>query len=119
MTDNIKPIGCRYVGISSTIDYKYQQIIQRLAKYGLRPSGSKSIDKARLHEIELKEAEKENCITSKFLTVTQSEQEKIQAKKKAEKTEDKIDLYQNKMGQELLGQQIMITLDLKDKFKID
>ena len=45
------------------MDYEYMQIIRRLKMYGLSPTGSKSADKARLHEIELREAKKENCVT--------------------------------------------------------
>ena len=119
MTDNIKPISCGYVGISSIIDYEYQQIIRKLAQYGLRPSGSKSADRARLHRIERQQAEKEDCVTHKFLTVSTNEQEKIQEKKKEEKIENNPELNQEKIGQELLGQQIMIAINLKDKFKDD
>ena len=50
--------------------------------YGVTPTGNKSADKALLREIELKLAKLENCVSSKFLTVTRSEQEKIQEKKK-------------------------------------
>ena len=68
------------------IDREEQEILRRLLKYGIRGTGNKSIDKAKLHEIELREAQKENTISSKFLTVGKNEQEKIQDKKKEKKT---------------------------------
>ena len=119
MGEKINPIGCRPLGISSLIDYEYQQIIRKLAQYGLKPSGSKSVDRERLHKVELQEAQKENFVSSKFLTVTTREQEKIQEEKKEKREENNPELYQNKIGQELLGQQIMIAIDLKDKFKTE
>ena len=47
-------------GISG-IDDEYQKIIARLRMYGYEPTGNKSADRAKLHEIELREAKKENC----------------------------------------------------------
>ena len=81
--NNIQPtnISC-LPSIANVIDEEYKRIIRKLAQYGMRPSGSKTTDKMRLHERELQDAQKENCITSKFLTVTKAEQEKIQEKKK-------------------------------------
>ena len=58
----------------------------------------------------------ENCVSSKFLTVTRTEQEKIQEDKK-EKREDinpELNLNSTK-GQEILGQQLMIALEMKKK----
>lgn len=115
MSNDIQPIGCKPFGLRTTIDYEYMQIIRKLAQYGLKPTGSKSTDRARLREIELRQAEKESCVTTKFLTVTTEEQEKIQAKKKEKKAENNPDIYQNKIGQEALGEQIMLAIKLKDK----
>ena len=82
----------------------------------MSPSGSKTIDKMRLHERELQEAQKENGITSKFLTVTKAEQEKIQEKKKAKREENNPELKQNSTkGQEILGEQIMLAIEWKKK----
>ena len=98
------------------MDYEYMQIIRRLKMYGLSPTGSKSADKVRLHEIELREAKKENCVTSKFKTITKGEQEKIQNQKKEKmaQTEQKSnpELMQ---GQTLLGKQIMLAINIKKK----
>lgn len=120
MSNNIRPVDCNCSssGIKSLIDYEYQEIIRKLALYGLRPSGSKSTDRARLHQIELREAEKESCITTKFLTVSTEEQEKIQAKKQEKKDDINPELEQNKLGQEILGEQIFLAIKLKDKLNL-
>jgi len=100
--------------VACSIDYEYQQIIKRLLMYGLKPSGNKSADKARLHEIELREAKKENCITTKFLTVSTQEQQKIQDKKKEKRVEVNPKLYPDSMkGQRILGEQIMLAIKMK------
>ena len=102
----INPLNqCNCSGVSP-YDYEYMQIIRKLAQYGLRPTGSKSSDKIRLHEVELRQAQKENCITSKFLTVSTKEQEKIQEKKQEKKEETNPEIKENPTkGQEILGQQ--------------
>ena len=56
MSENINPINNSFFpSFGCVIDYEYARIIRKLAQYGLKPSGSKSHDKQRLHEIELKE----------------------------------------------------------------
>ena len=98
------------------IDYEYARIIRRLRMYGLTPTGSKSADKQRLHEIEIRLAKQENCTSTKFITVTQNEQEKIQDKKKEKREEVNPELNSNSTnGQEILGQQIMLALNMKKK----
>ena len=119
MTNNIQAISCGGFRITATIDYEYQLIIRHLAQYGLKPSGSKSVDRTRLHKKELEQAEKEDCVSSKFLTVTKAEQEKIQEKKKEKRIETNPELDKKQLGQELLGQQIMIAIEIKDKIKVE
>lgn len=117
MSNNINPINiaCKQ-SIANVIDEEYKRIIRKLQQYGMKPSGSKTTDKMRLHEKELQEAQKENCITSKFLTVTKAEQEKIQEKKKEKKEEINPELNQNSSkGQEILGNQIMLAIEWKNK----
>lgn len=117
MSNNINPINiaCKQ-SISNVIDEEYKRIIRKLQQYGMRPSGSKTTDKMRLHERELQDAQKENCITSKFLTITKAEQEKIQEKKKEEKEEINPESNQNSTkGQEILGNQIMLAIEWKNK----
>lgn len=108
----ISGFGCRIY----KPDAEHERIIKKLQKYGIKTSGSKTLDKEKLHEIELREAQKETSVTSKFLTVSSNEQEEIQEKKKEKRTENAQGVYQEAMkGQELLGQQIMIAIDMKRK----
>lgn len=103
-------------------DSEWQKIINKLWNdFGIRSSGSKSLDKQKLHELELRQAEKESCVTCKFLTVTKTEQEKIQAKKKTKKEENKITPNSDNMkGAEILGQQIFLAIQMKqEQDKID
>ena len=101
--------------ISKKPDHEWQQIIEKLWNvYGIRSSGSKELDKQILHEHELKDAEKETTVTSKFLTVTKAEQEKIIAKKKNKKAEVDKKPKQNDRGAEILGQQIFLAIKMKD-----
>lgn len=117
MTNKINPIcGGGMIRLAAAPDSEHQQIMRRLMAYGVTPTGNKSADKALLREIELKLAKMENCVSSKFLTVTRTEQEKIQEDKK-EKREDinpELNLNSTK-GQEILGQQLMIALEMKKK----
>ena len=116
----VSGIGSFYGGFigSCGIDYEYEQIKKRLEMYGQKPSGNKYADKARLHEIELREAQKENVVTSKFLTVSKSEQEKIQQKKKDKKNENN---QQNNsdttVGAKTLGEQIYLAIQMKKRKK--
>ena len=64
--------------ISSGPDNEHLEIMRRLRAYGVTPTGDKTTDKNKLREIELKKAKEENTVTNKFLTVSTSEQEKIQ-----------------------------------------
>ena len=96
------------------IDREEQEILRRLLKYGIRGTGNKSIDKAKLHEIELREAQKENTISSKFLTVGKNEQEKIQDKKKEKKAETFPEIKQkDAKGAKTLGEQIYLAIQMK------
>ena len=101
--------------IKSKPDSEWQKIINKLWNdFGIRSSGSKSLDKQKLHELELRQAEKESCVTCKFLTVTKAEQEKIQAKKKAKREENKIIPNSDNMkGAEIFGKQIFLAIQMK------
>lgn len=116
---SVNSIGKCSCNVSATIDYEYMRIIKRLAEYGEKPSGSKTSDRIKLHELELREAEKENCITTKFLTVSIKEQEDIQEKKKKKREDINPELKENPtMGQEILGQQLLIAIEMKNNKKI-
>ena len=97
------------------IDEEEKRIMRKLMQYGITPTGRKSTDKVKLHEIEIKQAQMENCVTSKFLTVTRQEQEKIQTKKKEKRVENNPELYQNSTkGQKILGEQIYLAIKMKN-----
>lgn len=117
MSNSINPSYNNFhICIGTSIDYEYKKIIKKLMQYGLRPTGSKAVDKARLHKKELEQAEKEPCVSNKFLTVTKAEQEKIQAKKKEKRIENNPENFQHTMkGQKLLGEQIMLAIEMKKK----
>ena len=119
MTINkIENIGFSSFYISFGIDDEYQKIIARLRMYGYEPTGNKSADRAKLHEIELREAKKENCVTTKSLTVSTNEQEKIQEKKREKKREvrkeNNPELYTDtKEAEKFLGEQIYLAIKMK------
>ena len=70
----------------------------------------------KLHQIEVREAQKEESVTSRFLTVGKGEQEKIQEKKQEKQAIANPQVIQNNMlGQQLLGEQMMIALNIKKK----
>ena len=100
-------------------DEEHRNIMRKLISYGITPTGKKSADIALLREIELKLAKLENCVSGKFLTVSKSEQEKIQKEKKEKRIENNPELGENTMkGQEILGEQLMLAIQMKkDKEK--
>ena len=108
--------GASYFGFIPKPDAEWQRIINKLwQEYGIHSSGSKSLDKQILHEHELREAEKEPAVSNKFLTVTKSEQEKIQDKKKSIKAENGPEENLNySKGAEIFGKQIFIAIKMKN-----
>jgi len=106
-----------YFSVSKAPDAEWKRIILRLwYKYGIRSTGSKSADKQKLHELELKEMEYETATTSKFLTVTKSEQEKILKKKKEKRIENNPEQYKDSnKGAEVLGKQIFLAIQMKQE----
>ena len=106
-----------YFSVSKAPDAEWKRIILRLwYKYGIHSTGSKSADKQKLHELELKEMEYETTVTSKFLTVTKAEQEKILKKKKDKRIENNPELYPNsRKGAEILGKQILLAIQMKQE----
>ena len=66
-------LECSMCVMACAMDEEEKAIMRRLKQYGIKGTGRKSVDKAKLHDIELREAQNENCITNKFLTVTKSE----------------------------------------------
>lgn len=105
------------------IDSEEKEIMKRLMAYGVMPTGNKSIDKAKLRQIEEKKAKEQNLVTGKFLTVSRGEEEKIQERKKERRdlaNPQKIkDKNERQLGADILGQQIYLAIKMKDKKKKD
>ena len=109
-------INSGIINIAHYPDAEHRRIMRKLMAYGYTPTGNKSADTELLRRIELKQAEMENCISSRFLTVSNAEQEKIQEKKNEKRIENSPENYQNTMqGQKLLGEQIMLAIEMKRK----
>ena len=93
-------------------------IMRRLKMYGETPTGIKSKDKARLHQLELQEAQNSDTISSKFLTVSKGEQEKIQKKKRERKIDANPKAYPNSAkGAKILGEQIFQAIKMKKELE--
>lgn len=107
------------------MDAEEKRIAARLRQYGIKPTGDKNTDKAKLREIELREAQKQNTITNKFLTVTKGEQEKIQAQKKELKKQVNPEQFPNsekiqrrkdvEKAEKALGEQLFLAIKMKEK----
>lgn len=92
--------GINGIGMISSgggsIDEEYKRIIAKLLEYGIMPSGSKSTDKAKLHEIEMQKLKTElgsngkgTVNQSKFVTISASEIEQLKEKLQATERENK------------------------------
>ena len=114
-----------YSGIlyqSDNIDDEWFSIIKRLKNYGFNSTGSKSGDYALLRKIEIRQIEQNN-IVSNLLTISSSEQQKIQDDKQKVKGEynnnTDLNLFE---AANLLGTQILLTVKMnnneqKEKYK--
>lgn len=117
MSEKINPINNFYCPRNFSLagpDEEHIRIMRKLMAYGYTPTGKKNADYELLRKIELKLAKLENCVCSKFLTVTKTEQEKIQEKKKEKKLKKNPEASLNTMkGQKILGEQIMLAIQMK------
>lgn len=95
--------------------------MQRLLSYGCTPTGDKATDKARLRRIEEERAKQDNYVSNKYLTVSQSECQRIQDNKKNKKKinnpEKSVDIQDKRQGAKLMGEQIFLAIKMKDKKK--
>ena len=108
-----------------SMDAEEKRIAARLRQYGIKPTGDKNTDKAKLREIELREAKNETGVSNKFLTVTKGEQEKIQAKKKELKKQVNPEQFPNsekiqrrkatEKAEKALGEQLFLAIKMKEK----
>ncbi len=108
-----------------SMDAEEKRIAARLRQYGIKPTGDKNTDKAKLREIELREAKNETGVSNKFLTVTKGEQEKIQAQTKALKKHVTPEQFPNsekiqhrkdvEKAEKALGEQLFLAIKMKEK----
>lgn len=108
-----------------SMDAEEKRIAARLRQYGIKPTGDKNTDKAKLREIELREAKNETGVSNKFLTVTKGEQEKIQAQKKELKKQVNPEQFSNsekiqrrkdvEKAEKALGEQLFLAIKMKEK----
>lgn len=98
-------------------DQEWKRIKERLwNKYGIRSLGSKAADKQKLHELEMKEVEQlaGECDSSKFITVTRAEIEKVKNKRRDKKIEKNPKEYPNtEKGAKILGEQLYLAIRMK------
>ena len=101
------------------IDAEELLIIQKLLAYGVTPTGDKSADREKLHQIEINKAKQLNYVSNEFLTVSSAEQEKIQERKKERRKEiypeEKKEYRENFTGANALGEQIYLAVNMKSK----
>ena len=110
-----------------SMDVEEKRIAARLRQYGIKPTGDKNTDKAKLREIELREAKNETGVSNKFLTVTKGEQEKIQAQKKELKKQVNPEQFPNsekiqrrkdvEKAEKALGEQLFLAIKMKKNEK--
>ena len=114
---NIQNIGFSpSISCCPSVDSEEKEIMRRLMAYGITPTGNKTTDKAKLREIELNKAQNSNFVIPDLLTVSKSEQEQIQKKKKDKRKEiDKLSDKKQLDGLDNLGQQIYLAIQLKKK----
>ena len=103
-------------GISSVPDTEWQRIIHKLwVVYGVRSTGSKTLDRQKLHELELTEVKEKNGeVNSEFLTVTKAEIDKIKEKIKENIIKQNPKEYSDQHGAQILGEQIYIAIQMKN-----
>ena len=98
------------------IDKEEEEILRRLAHYGVKGTMNKSVDRAKLHELEVAEVKKEKSVSSKYLTVSRTEQEKIISKTEEKKEEaNQFVNPEAATGAKALGEQIYLAIQMKKK----
>lgn len=119
--NGITSFSSYHVCTGSGIDAEWER-----KEYGIKSSGSKAADMSKLRDIEMREVKTLTAPSSKFLTITKSEQEKIieqknshkvnKQLKKEEKDEYNSEKYQNtQKAMNTLGEQIYLVIKMKKK----
>ena len=117
--NGITSFSSYHVCSGSGIDAEWERIQRRLKEYGIKSSGSKAADMSKLRDIEMREVKTLTAPSSKFLTITKSEQEKIIEQKNSHKVnkqlkkEEKDENTQKAMH--TIGEQIYLVIKMKKK----
>lgn len=122
--DGIMLFSSVHVCTNSGVDAEWERIMRRLKEYGVKTTGTKSGDWAKLRDIEMQEAKNITVVTGRFLTVTKGEQEKIIARKKEKRQNRQLEnddgsivntekYEQTQKAMTALGQQIYFAIKIK------
>ena len=118
MSDISVNFGGGMIRLPGEIDAEWQAIIRKLKAYGKSSSGNKARDKELLNSIELEKVKQENIPSSKFLTISKSEQEKILETKNEKRAESNPGTYSTQQkGAQILGEQLYLAIQMKNNKK--
>ena len=105
------------LSVALSEDQEWKKIKERLwNKYGIRSLGSKAADKQKLHELEMIEVEQlgGECDSSRFITVTRAEIEKVKNKRRDKNIKkDPKEYPHTEKGAKILGEQIYLAIKMK------
>ena len=101
------------------LDYEYKKILKKLKEYGIPSTGNKEIDRTRLRSKEFEKIQENNCIDPEMITISADEQMKILTEIKKNNFE-KDSKYQQPdfKGQQILGEQLMLAIEMKNQKQI-
>lgn len=122
--DGIMLFSSVHVCTNNGVDAEWERIMRRLKEYGVKTTGTKAGDWAKLRDIEMQEAKNITVVTGRFLTVTKGEQEKIIARKKEKRQNQQVEnddenvvntekYEQTQKAMTALGQQIYFAIKIK------
>lgn len=126
--DGIMGFSSVHVCTNGGVDAEWERIMRRLKEYGVKTTGTKAGDWAKLRDIEMQEAKNITVVTGKFLTVTKSEQEKIIAHKKENRQKQQVEsddekdvnpekYKQTQKAMNALGEQIYLAILEKQRIR--
>lgn len=125
--DGISSCASFHTCSGGSIDAEWARILARLREYGIKSSGSKTADTAKLRDLEMQELQTLKLPTNKFLTITKNEQQKIieqkqknNPSKQIKKEENKKDINQKdskktQQAMNILGEQIYLAIKMRNK----
>ena len=110
--------GGGLISYAGGIDAEWQAIISKLKAYGKKSTRSKTRDRELLHSIEVEKVKLESTVSSKFLTVSKNEQEKILEKKNEKRVNNNLEqCAEQRTGAKALGEQVYLAIQMKNKKK--